>query len=323
MNKTLRNTIKQIGRFVPMHVLKQFSYPPLLPFYHVVSDEKLPYILNYPYRSVKDFEKELDYLLKNYQPVELSELLNPDMERRKVFHLSFDDGLRPCYDIVAPILLKKGVPATFFLNPAFIDNKNLFHRYKASFIVSRIGNAPDINNFLKPYGLNAESLLQISKSQEQILDEMAVKLEIDWYDFLQNYRPYLTTNQAKELTKMGFTIGAHSLDHPEFWLISPDAQYEQIKKSMEWLQLLKQPLKVFAFPFTDDAVPAEVFRKMYDAKICDITFGTAGLKYDTFKRHFQRFPCEATSPLPIALKNEMAYCTLRRLSGKDAVEHGE
>lgn len=322
MNPKLRNTIKQVGRFVPVRVLKRFSYPPLLPFYHAVSDEKLPYVLNYPYRSVADFEKELDFLLKNYKPVELPELLKPEIRRQKVFHLSFDDGLRSCYDVVAPILLKKGIPATFFLNTAFVDNRNLFHRYKASFIADNLENVQYGNNLLKQYGFNAASLLQISKSQEYILDEMALRLEIDWYDFLQKYRPYLTTNQVQELAGTGFTLGAHSVNHPEFWLIPPQEQLKQIEKSMEWLQPFRQEIKAFAFPFTDDGVSSEVFRKIYDEKICDVTFGTAGLKYDSLEHHFQRFPCEATAPLPIALKNEMAYCTLRRLSGRNVVEHG-
>ena len=42
---------------------------------------------------------------------------------RRCLHLTFDDGFRELHDVVAPILLRKGIPATFFVNSAFIDNK--------------------------------------------------------------------------------------------------------------------------------------------------------------------------------------------------------
>lgn len=46
--------------------------------------------------------------------------------------------MRQCYDVILPILEAKGIPATFFINSGFIDNKDLFFRFKASFLIDEL-----------------------------------------------------------------------------------------------------------------------------------------------------------------------------------------
>ena len=113
MRKLPRFISKQMGRFVPEKMLFKTATPVFLPFYHTVSDKKLPHILNYPYRNLSQFEAELDYYLKYFKPVELSYLLEKPRQPQNIFHLSFDDGLKECAGVIAPVLLRKGVPATF------------------------------------------------------------------------------------------------------------------------------------------------------------------------------------------------------------------
>jgi hypothetical protein len=96
----------------------------------------------YPVRSENIFKKDLDFLLKHYKPTNLTELLDiikgKKILEHNCFHLSFDDGLKEIYDIVAPLLIERGIPATFFLNSSFADNKNLFYRYKASLLLEAL-----------------------------------------------------------------------------------------------------------------------------------------------------------------------------------------
>ncbi|WP_262708643.1 polysaccharide deacetylase family protein [Natronoflexus pectinivorans] len=56
----------------------------------------------------------------------------------KIFHLTFDDGLSEIYHETIPILEKKGIPATIFLNTGFIDNKKMFYRFKSSLVIESI-----------------------------------------------------------------------------------------------------------------------------------------------------------------------------------------
>ncbi|SHJ11320.1 Polysaccharide deacetylase [Tangfeifania diversioriginum] len=324
MNTFARSVSKQIGRLVPAKTLFRRTAPVFLPFYHVVSNDKLPHILNYPYRNVADFEKELDFFLKHFEPVSLDELIENSESSSKIFHLSFDDGLRECAEIIAPVLQQKGISATFFINPGFVGNKQLFHKYKASLILSELQKKPNkaAEKILQENKLSGRKILQAEFSQIAVLDQAAEKIGIDFEKFLQNQEPYLTVEQTKKLAENGFSIGAHSFDHPEFWKISSDEQLGQIRKSMDWISAnIPQKIKAFAFPFTDSGVPAPVLKTIEKEQICDITFGTAGVKYDEFKFHFQRYPMEQPGNFKLNLKGEFMYYELRKLIGKDTVRH--
>lgn len=298
--------------------------PVFLPFYHTVSDENLPHILNYPYRNVAQFEKELDFFLKYFKPVSLEELASENYSGKKVFHLSFDDGLRECADVIAPILLKKGIPATFFLNSAFIDNRALFHKYKASLILSRLRENPDneTEEFLANNNLDGNKILTLGISQIDILNRAAEKLKIDFSDFLKNQQPYLTSGQVKKLVSNGFSIGAHSHTHPEFWKISPEKQIEEVRESMSVIESLVKPkVRAFSFPFTDSGVPVQVLETIHNEKICDFTFGTAGVKSDSLDFHLQRYPAEQSGDFVQNLKGEFLYYQFRKWMGKATVKH--
>uniref|UniRef100_UPI0032176A44 polysaccharide deacetylase family protein n=1 Tax=uncultured Draconibacterium sp. TaxID=1573823 RepID=UPI0032176A44 len=315
---------KQIGRFVPAQRLFGSASPVFHPFYHVVSNTQLPHILNYPYLNEKQFEQELDYFLRFFKPVSLEELYNNSHSKGNIFHLSFDDGLRECAEIVAPLLLKKGVPATFFVNSGFIDNKELFHRYKASLIATEMAKHPDSEAqlFLQENNLNCKSILQAGFTQRDILNTAAEILELDFNAFLNEQKPYLSTEQIKELHQKGFSIGGHSHKHPEFWKIPEKKQLKHIRKSMEWVNAnVDQEIKAFSFPFTDDGISSKLITKLKTKNICDITFGTAGVKYDEITSHFQRYPAEQRGDFRNNLKAEFVYFKLRKIIGKATVKH--
>ncbi|MDX8341550.1 polysaccharide deacetylase family protein [Draconibacterium sp. IB214405] len=296
--------------------------PLFLPFYHVVSDDSLPHILNYPTINEKQFKQELDFYLKYFKPVSLEELIKSPQANS--FHLSFDDGLKECAEVVAPILLQKGIPATFFVNSGFVDNKELFHRYKASLILNEINTHPDaeVENFLRENKLPIEQLLQTPFAQRTVLDQAAEMLDIDFKSFLEKHQPYMTTGQIKELHTKGFSIGGHSHKHPEFWKITEKKQLKHIKKSMDWVvENINPEIKAFAFPYTDDGVSCKLLNKIHDKGLCDVSFGTAGVKYDEIPKHLQRYPAEQKGDFEGNVKAEFIYFKLRKVIGKATVKH--
>ncbi len=324
MNKIPRFVSKQIGRLLSEQTLFKTISPTFLPFYHVVSNQKLPYILNYPYQNTIQFEKELDYYLKHFKAVPFEYLIENPHSNKKVFHISFDDGLRECADVIAPILLKKGIPATFFVNSGFTDNRVLFHRYKASLILSELMTEPNSKAelLLKNNGLNRENILQADISKVDVLDETADILGINFNEFLKNKNPYLTLKQISKLKEQGFTIGAHSENHPEFWKISEEEQLNEIKQSVNWVvEKFNPTIKTFSFPFTDSGFSLNLLQKLKSQNICDLTFGTAGLKYDECETHFQRYPAEQKGDFKLNLKTEWVYYLLRKTIWKATVKH--
>jgi hypothetical protein len=109
----------------------------------VSDDAAIPHVRHlYKYKTVRQFEDDMDFVLKHYFPISLTDLLSSLRSgrplRERSFLLTFDDGYREMSEIVAPILMKKGISATFFLNSAFIDNKQMCYVNKASLLVEQL-----------------------------------------------------------------------------------------------------------------------------------------------------------------------------------------
>jgi len=304
MNETTKNSIAQIARVFPFSMLrKNHRYPPFLPFYHGVSNERLPYINSYRVRNAAEFERELDYLLRYFEPVSLENILKSPGNHK--MHLSFDDGLVECYSVIAPILKRKGIPASFFVSPDFIDNKKIFHRFKRSILE----NEGVLNKGEKKYFI----------SEEPELDQLAAKSGVDFL----TYKPYMSMAQLHSLHHDGFLIGGHSMVHPEMWMLTEEEQFGQVAETMQWIEEHFHPhIKAFAFPFTDDGVSHSLFSRLGTSGLVDVTLGTAGLKPDSEAMNFQRVPVELRNwPVQKTLHFEYFYYFVRLLTGKNEVKH--
>ena len=256
----------------------------IFPFYHAVSDEYLPHISPlYKLKNIQSFREDIDFLLKHFQPISIEDLYLHIQGEKKItkpsFHLSFDDGLQEVHDIILPILEQKGIPATVFVNSAFVDNADLFYRYKASLII-------DKNKSMK------SKVLKIKYHERKLLNDLAQKLDIDFRDFLQKQQPYLTTEQLKTLQTKGFTIGAHSIDHPFYALLD---EQEKIKQTLESCKYVKtnfsEKRSCFSFPFSGEGVNHSFFSKVHNS--VDFTFGISGIDISKNGKHIERIWMES------------------------------
>ncbi len=279
------------------------------PFYHSVQGKAdMSHIRHlYPLRTVEQFEADLDYLLRYFEPISLEEtsrlLSGQKPHRGPAFFLSFDDGLSELYELIAPILIRKGIPAALFVNSAFVNNKALFFRYKVSLLMDLLfQKSPSravrsaIVKSCAAQGLafsQPADLLGIGYARRSLADELAGLLDYSFDGYLQQRQPYLSTEQLKSLQAKGFAIGAHSIDHPLYAELGLEEQLFQTRQSLEFVSTYFAPaLRSFAFPFTDDGVGLVFFNALQDQNLVDISFGSAGLKRDSAPRHYQRSPME-------------------------------
>jgi peptidoglycan/xylan/chitin deacetylase (PgdA/CDA1 family) len=310
-----------------------------LPFYHAVNDEPLPHLKYlYSIRSIKQFSSDLDFFLKHYQPVSYSDLYESIKSGRKIekpfMALSFDDGLKEVYEIVVPILIKKGIPAAIFVNTAFAGNRALFFKYKASLILDRLENLGhpsslyEIINSRMGTAINRRSkmvsmILNIDYQKQAALDSVAELLEIDFDSFLKIRRPYMTINQLKDLQSKGFEIGSHSSDHPLYSSLSIDEQLKQTGDSLKWIvENFKPRYRLFSFPFIDDGVSADFFDALYTGTqgLIDMSFGSSGLKKEKYPFHLQRIPMEKSKlGAFVYIKGEYLYYIMKSLAGRNLV----
>lgn len=264
----------------------------IFPFYHIVSDEDCPHVKHlYPIKRIAKFEEELDFLQKHFLPLSLEELMehikNETEPEKPSFFLSFDDGLRECYTVIAPILKRRKIPAAFFLNTGFVGNQALFYRYKISLMI----NAMRTSNF--EFRTSQNDLLKLSYHDSDKIEELAKELNVDFDEFLQNEKPYMNWEEIEELKNQGFYFGGHSVDHPLYELISLEEQIRQtLKSTEETVNQLNLDYKIFSFPFTDSGVKKEFYQKIYKEGVCDLSFSTSRFKTDEFRRNLHRFGLE-------------------------------
>ena len=273
----------------------------LLPSGHIVGDV-VPLHVKYLFRipSLSKFKADIEFLAKHYQPLPLSELERIGRCREeklpaKYFVLSFDDGMREVYDVIAPILREKGIPAIFFLNSTTVDNKQLMWRHKVSLLIARAQQRHE----LVPRQLGTHpgkpvhvKLLSLRFSDKHVLDEIANTLEVDCEEYLRSSQPYLTTQQVLELAGQGFEFGAHSASHPYFNEIPIENQKEEISRSVDFIRALGLPCRYFAFPFHDNGVPTCVFEYMRNIGLV-LSFGTSDARVDSVPFSLQRFALDA------------------------------
>ncbi|MDH7514299.1 MAG: polysaccharide deacetylase family protein [Bacteroidota bacterium] len=311
----------------------------ICPVYHVVSDEPLPHIeYLYRYRGIRLFEDDLDFMLRFFEPIDAQTLyhliMNGENPHRNMLFLSFDDGFREVYEIAAPILHRKGVPATLFITTSLLDNRSMMYRHKASLLIGLLNEGnfsaackEEIRKFLASAGVKGSEkttdLRLVPYSKSAVLDAIAEILEFDFSLYLREHRPYLETGQVQELQAKGFTVGSHSVDHPEFSAIEPFERIRQMVESLTEIQnRFSPPLRLFSFPFTDHGVPKTFFETIFRSgdSLVDLTFGCAGLKRDSIRRNIQRIPMEScTLQARDILTAEYTASIIRAMVGKDCI----
>jgi peptidoglycan/xylan/chitin deacetylase (PgdA/CDA1 family) len=288
-----------------IHITRQNR---ILPFYHSVSDTPLfhlKHVLNI--RNTDNFQADLDFYQRHFRPVDALELWKEVREGSSLshssFHLSFDDGLKECVTIIAPILKKRGIPATFFINTGFIGNRDIFYRFKVSLLIEKIFSVSDIvrktihsildKSFI-PQGDLKKRLLLVTYTHKELLEEVAVAAELDFREYAATQEIYMNEEDIQYLLEQGFTVGAHSIDHPLFSTVSFDEQVRQTSQSMEHLRNSFQVSPaLFSFPFTDNEVSAAFYHRIHQPEgMVDLSFGISGLKKDILPTHLHRIPME-------------------------------
>ena len=312
----------------------------LIPYQHLVSDEPVPYIRNlYAFKNVRQFEADVDYLLRNFEPVSLTDIIKHQNEGRSFsktsFLLTFDDGLRQVYDTVMPVLARKGVPAALFLNPAFVDNKELFYDIKKGLIFQHLHSSsvslPLIRKIGQSLGQRISTLKElytlvqsINYQCKQQADVIGTLLDIDFSGFVQQYAPFMTTDQIKTCIRNGFQAGAHSIDHPLYRNIPLEEQIRQTKESVNWVcERFNLPYRSFAFPHVDEGVSDAFFSSLlHDEHFrLDMIMGNRTGMAETHHKVLHRFIGEnPLLPAETMVKAVLSYQLMRKTFGLSAIK---
>lgn len=243
--------------------------------------------------------------------------------------LTFDDGYSEFRDIISPILLRKGIYAINYINPAFIKNDDMMFRLKISLIVEKI-----LSKNLIPSGSlmallalpNASKkdliakIKAISYTNRHLLDQISISIDLSFNDYLKNNKIYLNINDLKYLQEKGFGISAHSWDHPYLPELSISDQVQNIQQSIDFILEHGFNTESIAFPFTDFDLKKMMFDQLFkNNKSLKFTLGTAGLKFDSVEKNLQRVPMENGFSASDEINFESNYFLLKKIFNKNKI----
>ena len=296
----------RVIRKVPLYLLfKTYSRNLFVFYYHMVSDQEISHLKNcYSFKNTESFLNDLQYLLDNFEIISFENLLDdPDRKfQNPSFLLTFDDGFQQMYEI-SKILKRKSVPGVFFINPPMIDNRNLCHTQKSTllhnFFIKKGIKLEEINEVLRSINPelkldeNSRGFFEWSWVRTNVLDNIAAQFGLDFNKYLKKYRPYLTSDQIKEMISDGFIFGGHSNDHPFYHEISIEDQLTQTVSSTDWVvNKFNLDYKIFAFPHGDAGVNKSFFDEVFNRYGLDLVFGTGGLDWHLHRKNIQRISLE-------------------------------
>jgi peptidoglycan/xylan/chitin deacetylase (PgdA/CDA1 family) len=311
---------KELCEWAPIWLWRRiFPEPALCMCYHMVSNAQVAHVKHYPFLSTAEFESDLKYLKSTFGFISYEEIvkrrLKADAIRDTSVCLSFDDGFSECFSVVRPILLRHGATCIFFIVTDLIDNRTVFLETQVSLCIHTISqlSLDVIENVVSDLGLEAllpqvvselslwqgraafevagpdpqlrsllTWLLTIGPLDSTFLGRLCQRLGIDVAGYVDNVRPYLTTEQLLQLRSDGFTIGAHSCSHRRLQELSlPDAEREIVESCHVIKNITGQSSVPFAFPYFwggIDRAWLERLRKQHD--VIGLFFDTQGLRPD-------------------------------------------
>ncbi len=284
----------------------------LIPCWHAVSDNPIEcFRPDTKPRDIKTFISDLEYFLQFYCPVETDDVINHFIGLNKFKRISFlptfDDGFKEAFEAIAPILQKKGISAIFFITKCCVDNKELIYPHKINLLIRRINAIQDshkikaVNDLLFQNNIYGSTIIdkikRVKFSQRTILDKIAEVINLDFTRYLNEKRPYLTSDQINSLVKMGFEIGSHSIDHPKFSELSLDEQIYQVRESAAWLSnTFNINCRTFAFPYADDHVSDEFYQMIANTTDIKLIMGNWGFLTTKKLKNIPRLLMESEIP---------------------------
>ncbi len=282
------------------------------------------------YRTEDQLQEDLKFLKNNFEVIEIDRLINSKQSKTPLpshsLLITFDDGLKVVYDKIYPLLRKEELPAVVFVNPSFVDNRDMHYLRKKTILLGHIeqmnGEFEELSKTEQGIKLKEKinQLHGITYAQKLVLYEVASLLGIDFVKILKDNPLYLSVGEIHEMIDGGVAIGAHSMDHPPFEELTVQEQYDQIKESVDWVvDKFNLDYKVFAFPSNDRHVKKTLF-EMVKPHV-DLTFGVQGLMKDEYEFHYHRIEIEATGKKAItAFKYEYLKLIILCLLGKSKVK---
>ncbi|MCP4567736.1 MAG: polysaccharide deacetylase family protein [FCB group bacterium] len=268
MKTVVKNTIAGLQLYKAARLINRRKT--LIVMYHgLTGDNRLR---DWTQVHIDDFERQMDYLARKYNPYALSDLaagLNSNPEWIYPVAVTFDDGYRSNLTLALPILKKYNIPATVFVASGFIRgfDKRMGLLWP-DFITAMLRSINDDQIDLADIGLKRFDLTNdngFDRTRKAITEHLksspAAEKEkfLTWlenrfgskivFENFPEYHPLSLTEFKKLASDPLISIGGHSINHPILSRLKTDDISHEIagcRKELEEMTATK--VTAFAYP---------------------------------------------------------------------------
>jgi len=234
--------------------------------YHNVWPEDGP--TGHQYQSItllaSQFERQIGWLSRFFDILPMAEYLQRSAEpgkRRDHMALTFDDGTGITYEVAAPIMARRNIPATFFVSTCQVDSGPLiWGGYLNALCFEE--QYTEIEHHGEKLALRSEAdrraartaltrLAVESGDPRKFAEELSRRLPIS-EDIFRYYRG-MTSRQIQEAASNPlFDIGAHSVHHYALSRLGHDKMASEVMESGQVLERITgKKTEYFAYPSGD------------------------------------------------------------------------
>lgn len=191
---------------------------------------------------------------------EAAERLRAGRLPTRALALTFDDGYADNRTVAAPILQRHGLPCTFFVATGFLDGGRMWNDTLIEAVRGCTAPALELQTLLPTLGvlplgdtgarraaidrLIAHCKYLPPEERQELVDGIAARSQAAMPNDLM-----MTSEQVRELHRMGLQIGAHTVNHPILARLPREQALDEITRSKRHLEaIVGAPVTLFAYP---------------------------------------------------------------------------
>jgi peptidoglycan/xylan/chitin deacetylase (PgdA/CDA1 family) len=233
--------------------------------FHHISDADTPFTKGLHVSITRrKFEDALAFFARYYTPVSLQQVVAagtralPD----RALLVTFDDAYASVAEIGVPLCRKYDIPAVFFVNAAFLDNRRVALPNLLAYIANLFGMHlihAAIRAVKNNIGFTIETLKDVSRhflaaasleQRQAFVDALLGLAGIDELSLAQKADLYITSQQLREISSAGVDIGNHTYTHVHCRTLSNGDFAREIDANQEHLEALSnRKLRSFSIPY--------------------------------------------------------------------------
>jgi peptidoglycan/xylan/chitin deacetylase (PgdA/CDA1 family) len=264
----------------------------------------------YTWTELAQFEAQIDYLAGKFEILALDDAirqLDCGGLRGSCVALTFDDGDISIADYVVPLLRERRVPATFFINSAYIENRRAYWFPILSYL-STVED--DRSRAALPDELKKQAL-----RLRETGDPIFYRAMRDCIEGLASEVPLLETRLiTKEwlsnLDGYQFSIGAHGHEHERFSMMPLEWQRNDLRENVRLLSQFRAFRPFFAVPFGRPWDWTEQTIQIARDQGLQVVLADGGIN-EGLNNAYRRIPCDGRSIRQLIMA-EMSDALTRR-----------